>query len=254
MASPSMFATLARIGLAGRGLMYLSIGGISMAAGRATEPAALLGSLSGGTWGRVALAVLAIGLFAFGLWRLVEAFLDLEGAGEGLKGKAVRFAHVLSGIAHLGLGLYAASLVPGNRPSQATDSAQTAASVTLDLPGGQMLLGLIAAGLLAGSFFQFVSAWRLTYLKQLRGSARSAGWVKWIGRLGYVARGIVFGLIGLFFLKAARTAHSSDAGGMAKALDSLDPNQFILVAAGLALFGLFALVEARYRCDPGQEH
>ena len=41
-----------------------------------------------------------------------------------------------------------------------------------------------------------------------------------------------------------------DQGGMAEALASLPSAPQILVAAGLLLFGLFSLVEARYRRIP----
>jgi hypothetical protein len=67
-----------------------------------------------------------------------------------------------------------------------------------------------------------------------------------------VARGIVFGIVGLFVITAAVRANPGEARGLEGALDTLAAQPFgpwllAFVAAGLACYGVYSLVEARYR-------
>ncbi len=69
---------------------------------------------------------------------------------------------------------------------------------------------------------------------------------------GLVARGLVFGIVGVFFLYAAFTVDPDQAGGMADALAWVQGLPFgrviyAVVALGLAAFGIYNFVEARHR-------
>jgi hypothetical protein len=100
-----------------------------------------------------------------------------------------------------------------------------------------------------------VSAYTANFQKFLSlGSLQSEPrrWVVTVGRMGLVARGIVFALIGLFLIQASRRKNAGEAVGLGGALQKLAEQpygQVLLgvVAAGLVMYGLFSLVEARYR-------
>jgi hypothetical protein len=73
----------------------------------------------------------------------------------------------------------------------------------------------------------------------------------WIGTFGHLARMIVFGLVGVFLIRAA-IDDPNRAVGLDGALAKLEHNSygpFLLgvVAAGLIAFGLYSLSDARYR-------
>jgi len=73
-----------------------------------------------------------------------------------------------------------------------------------------------------------------------------------IGRMGLVARGIVFAVIGVFLIQASRHQDAGEAVGLGGALQKLaaQPDGQVLlavVAAGLVMYGLFSFVETRYR-------
>ena len=68
-----------------------------------------------------------------------------------------------------------------------------------------------------------------------------------MGRGGYSARGVIFIVCGFFIASAGLDARASEAGGMEDALRWLDSPLDLAVAAGLFLFGLFSMVEARFR-------
>lgn len=233
-----------RAGFAARGVMYVLIAFLALWVGRSEDgPGALKLLDSGG--GRFVLGVMAIGFLGYGVWRFAEALIDSEGHGSDAKGLAMRAGGVVSGLIHLGLSLYAAKLAAG-RPAQG-DSIESGAATTLSLPGGEALLMIAAAALLATAIANLVKAAKAEYLKHLDARAAGQAWVKWVGRGGYAARGVMFGVMALFCWRAAEAASASQAGGIGEALAWLTGWPRLLVAAGLGLFGVFSLVEARYR-------
>ena len=108
---------------------------------------------------------------------------------------------------------------------------------------------LIIAGLilLGVGLYQLVKATKQSYLKHLEPRIAQQAWAKWSGRLGYAARGLVFLITGGFLIGAGLDEQASEAGGMGAALSWLDSPWDLIVAAGLFAFGLFSLIEARYR-------
>jgi hypothetical protein len=71
--------------------------------------------------------------------------------------------------------------------------------------------------------------------------------VKWLGRIGYAARGIIFIMVAALIGRAAVQEQSTEAGGMEQALDLLSGPLLYAVAAGLMLFGLFSIIEGLFR-------
>jgi hypothetical protein len=77
-------------------------------------------------------------------------------------------------------------------------------------------------------------------------------WAKRLGQFGIAARGVVFGVIGLFLMQAARQSDASEARGLGGALAALAAQPYGswilgLVALGLIAYSLYSLVEAKYR-------
>ena len=87
-------------------------------------------------------------------------------------------------------------------------------------------------------------------LSSLRATA--ATWAIRFGRFGLAARGVVFVLMGLFLIRAAAQSDASEARGLGGALRTLagqEHGPWLLgaVALGLVAYGLYELIEARYR-------
>lgn len=236
--------TLTRVGFATRGLLYIVIALLVIHAGRAESTSGALQYLGQGG-GRALLLVMAAGLFAYGLWRLADAVLDIEHHGANRKGAIERLGAAGSGAAHLLLAWQAVRLIQG--ASSAGDGTQEGARTALQLPGGGALViagGLVLAGVGA---FQLAKAVRGSFLRHLEARIARRPWAQWSGRAGYAARGLVFLISGAFLVKAGYVEHASEAGGTAEALSWLSSPLDILVALGLFAFGLFSLIEARFR-------
>ena len=241
-----------RVGFAARGLMYVVIGYLALRFGQAESGEGALATLAEGS-GKLLLGIMALGFAAYGVWRLSEALVDTEGHGTDAKGKAARIGGALSGVVHLGLAIVAANLAFGRGGGQGSgggggqSGAEQGAATALALPGGSLLLLVAGAALIGVGLWQLVRAAKADFLRHLDGRVAGEAWVKWLGRGGYAARGLVFAIIGWSLLQAGLSDSAARAGGMEQALASLSGTLLSAVALGLLLFGLFSLVEARYR-------
>jgi len=122
-------------------------------------------------------------------------------------------------------------------------------------PFGQWLVAIAGAIVFARGAFYLYRAYSRKFREKLKLREMSAIEEKWalrLGRMGYAARGVVFAIIGIFLVVAAIYADPHEARGIAGALDALAQQPWGgamvgVVAIGLAAYGIFMFVEARYR-------
>jgi hypothetical protein len=245
--------TWARLGYAARGLVYVLLGWIALSSGRALstgEAVKAAGDLPGGA---PLLAILALGLFGYGLYKIYSAILDLDGEGDDTKARVVRGARLIGGLGYWLLAFIAASQLfnggdSGADAGQASGSGgshQEAAGKVADAAGGGTLLVLIGVAVLAVAAAQFAIAWKAKFMKDMPGAPRL---VKPAGQIGYAARAIIVAMVGYFLVKAGLDGDRMRGFGDALALVRNDHETlFKLIAAGLVLFGIVSLVMARYR-------
>lgn len=259
MAYNDRMTMFARLGFAARGLVYVLIGwfalDVALNGGQPTDNQGALGTLAHAPLGHILLAVCALGFAGYAVWRLTEAITDPEGRGGSLKGSFQRLAYGFSGIAHVILATAAARLalrqVAAKSGTPGDESAESWSGWLMEQPGGVLLLVLAGVTLFAVAAAQAIKAYKAR-LDELDGDVPAPTYVRWIGRLGYAARGLIFALCGWFLISAALSHDAERAGGLGEALRHLraqDGGAFILscVAIGLAFFGMFSMIEARYR-------
>jgi hypothetical protein len=100
--------------------------------------------------------------------------------------------------------------------------------------------------------YQTYGAAFLGYLRMDEMGERVRRWTERWGRLGVAARGIVFGVVGDFLIRAALGYDPREARGLGGALQTLARQPLGLwmlgaVALGLVAYGLFMLSVARYQ-------
>ncbi len=245
MSAPARLTTFTRLGFAARGLLYIVIALLVFRSGRSEDPSGALAEL-GQNGGEPLLLAMAAGFIAYGLWRLADAALNIEGHGDGAKGLGGRLAAGGSGLVYSALAWKSVQLIDGGSGGSG-DGAEEGARTAMTLPGGPMLVTIAGAVLIGAGLYQLVKAYRCSFCDRLDPSVANRPWVQWMGRGGYSARGVIFIVSGVFILGAGLESKASEAGGMEDALRWLDSPVDLAVAAGLLLFGLFSLVEARFR-------
>ena len=253
---------LARMGFVAKALLYGTIGGLAaLAAFRrggeqgATDTRGAFTTLIDAPLGSTLVGAMAVGLLGYAVWRVVEGLLDPERRGTDAKALAVRASFVARGLAHAALGVSALRLLMGRSDSGngGVEQGRRATRTAFEVPGGEWIIIAVAIGIAGYGIYQLYRAAAAKLSKQLNLAqmSREAGrWVITISRVGIAARGIVFIAVGWTVFYAARRQDASQAGGMREALDVIrDVGRwpFAAVALGLVAYGVYQLLNARYR-------
>jgi hypothetical protein len=247
------YAVTARTGLVAKGVSFGIVGVLAVKlalgdGGKATSREGALQSLAHHSFGKLLLILLVIGFAAYALWRFVQAF------AEGEWGKGI--GYVARGLIYAGLTYSTIKLLvgAGTGGSQNQKAHKTAATV-LSWPAGTWIVGIAGVAIVGAGLWnlyrglsrKFEDKWRVHGMSH---TART--WGGRVGAVGHVARAVVFTLIGIFVVKAALDYNPKDAIGIDGALQkvahaSYGPYLLGLTAAGLICYGLYCLVDARYR-------
>lgn len=246
----------ARVGYVAKAVLYCTVGVLAFGAlfgnGQSTDSRGAMAKLLSAPFGRTLLAIIAVGLFGYAIWRCVSAVVDAEGRGNDLKGIALRVSFFLRGLAHLALGYTAARTVFGATRG-GDDRGEQATAAAMQMPGGVWILWGVAIGIAAFGLYQLYRAAKSKLSKQLRrgkAEAEVGGWVIAMSRFGIGARGLVFIAIGWLLGRAAAHHDPAQAGGIGDALASLAQLgrlPYAAIGAGLVAYGLYELLNARYR-------
>lgn len=250
---------LARFGYATKGVVYILVGVLAVlaaldAGGKATDTRGAFQEIYAKPFGQALLGALAIGLSAYAIWRVTQAIVDAEGKGADLKGILIRIGYAGSGLIHAGLAVSAARLLLGERAESSEQQHKSRTAQLMQLPFGTLLVGLVGAGFIGFGLYQFYKGYKAKFRKRLDVGAMSRAetlWATRFGRFGLAARGVVFSIIGYFLILSALHYDPKEVRGLGGALQSLAARPYGkvmlgVVAAGLATYGLYMLVEAKY--------
>jgi len=254
-----MFDWLARLGHAAKGVVYLLVGYRALkGALRWIRPAGssqALEALAKQPLGDPMLLVLAAGLSCFALWRAVQTFCDPDGVGRSWRGLLERAGFALSGLFYGNLAAGALELAWESPEAEDLHEQERLAAFLLGQPLGEWLVALAGAGVVAVGLAQLYKAYSGQFLEPLHVSEMKV-WerrlVVFLAYVGLAARGCVFLALGAFVVRAAWTLDPKQVASVGEIFSTLRHLPYGtallgLVGFGFMAYGLFMLVEARYR-------
>jgi hypothetical protein len=250
---------LARLGYASKAVIYGIVGvfailAVSSQSGAITDTRGALRLVLTQPFGRILLVVLAIGLFGYAAWRLLDATRDPDRDGSKTTGLITRIGNALRGLVYGALGFEAFRLLRGLRGSRG-DEAEFWAARVLAFPLGEVLVGVAGGIIAAYGLSEVAQGIRGTHDAKLDWSPIPSGVrpvVQRITRFGVAVRGGLLCTLGVFLVRAAFTHDPNQAAGTRESflrLGGVFEGRWFLavIAAGVIAYAVDQAVHARCR-------
>jgi hypothetical protein len=263
---PEWLEPAARAGLIAKAVVYGLIGALALAlafgaGGKTTDQKGALATLVDAPAGAFLVGLVAAGLLGYALWRLVQAVFDTGGEGADATGVVKRIGYGASAVIHLALFVFAIRLLADSGGSGSSSGGgqreeQQATAGVLGWPGGRAIVIVAALVIIGVGAYNVYRGLSRDFMDELRVGGPKRDVIEKLGLVGNVARGVVFGLVGIFLMKAAIEFDPSEAEGLDGALARLADQPYGqvllgLTAAGLVAYAAYCVADARYH-DPAQ--
>lgn len=250
------FEYTARAGFAVSGVLHLLVGylilQIALGSGGNADQSGALATLAQQTGGTVLLWIVAVGLFALGLWRVAEAIVGPrpgEGSGRSRDDTPAwkRLKSLGLAVVNFAIALSAARFAMGSGQQSTQQNAGLSAQM-MQSGWGKAVLVAVGLGLIGVGGYHVYKGVTKRFFKDLRSSGGTG--VTAVGITGYAAKGLVLAGAGVLVIAATLQADPAKATGFDAAVKTLGQAPFgkfllILAAVGIAAFGVYNFVRAR---------
>ncbi len=246
----------ARVGLLCYGVTHLLIAWVALQVafgGGGGEQASQRGAfqeLADDTLGQVLLWVIVVGFIAVALWRLGQAIWGFGYVSDKMQQLRKRGTSAFKVAVFGTFAFLAARTAVGGGGG---GGQQKATAGVLGFPGGRWIVGAVGLGIMVAGGIKIYAGWKKSFKDDMNmpldPMARMA--VERIGQVGFIAKGVSIGVIGVLVVTAAIRFDPAKASGLDAALRSLaqtpaGPWLLVVVALGLATYGVFCAVDGKY--------
>lgn len=246
---------LAQVGVASIGIVHLLLAWLALqvafglgGGGQSTDNTGALKEIAEKPFGKVLLGIMAIGLFAYAVWQAISAAIGYRTESDDKKRYVKRGGAALKAVIGVLLGLQAARLTLGSSQKSSSSKQEDWTAKLLDAPAGRVLV--VIAGLIVLVYAAYLAyrGVKKKFLESLKGHPGQS--MVRFGQAGYIARGVVFAIVGALIIVAGVKEQPEKARGLDGALKTLADQPFgtwllALVALGLAAYGVFRVMTAR---------
>jgi Domain of Unknown Function (DUF1206) len=255
--------TVARLGWVAKGVVYGVLGLLAVSVAlhdsdtaasdtgqREASPVGAVAEVADTSFGEVALYALAAGLALYTVWRLVSVALPAQNSA---KAWLTRAGYSVSAAVYAVLAWSALSFArheAAPRNSQSDDArVERFTSELMEKTGGRWLVGGLGIAVVALGVFFVVRGVGAKFRDELEPGGVGPVSQESIGRVGWVGRGIVMGLVGWLLIRAAVLFRAGEAKGIDGALrevtgSTLGAGLVGFAAVALVLYGLFCVISA----------
>lgn len=248
---------VARIGLVAFGVVHLVMGWLAIRlalgdSGGEADSGGAVRELAQQPFGEPVVWAVGIGMVMLAVWQAIEAAVGhrREDGAKRLRKRLISLGKV---VLYGAIAATAFKVVTGSS-SSGQDGTTSFSAKLMDLPGGQVLVGLVAVGIAAVGVYLIVKGLTERFLKDIEvggASGRVGSAYVWLGKIGYVAKGAAVLGVAALFGYAAATHEPDKSGGIDEALRTVLDQPFGpvltgLVGVGFVAFGLFCFAWARH--------
>jgi Domain of Unknown Function (DUF1206) len=262
---PSL-VTAARFGWVAKGVVYALVGVLAVpiaiqglqsdrARDKGTQASQLgaVTEIGQNSFGTIALWIIAIGLALYVLWRLVSIMLP---ADNSAKAWVTRAGYLISAVTYALLAWTAVSFALNARSANGknTEDAKVERFTRdlMDMTAGRWLVGAIGVAVIGAGIYFLIKGVRASFRDELDPAGVGPvphETIVTLGRVGWIGRGIVMGLVGWFLIRAAVEFRPSEAKGFDGSLrevteTAIGPFIVAVAAVGLIVYGLFCVISA----------
>ncbi len=249
---------LTRMGFLGYGVFHLAIAWLALqiALGHQSDSGDQSGAfrlLEQQPAGKLVLIVVIVGLIAMALWQLLLALVGHR-QETGRDRVFERLASVARTVVYAVLAWTAINVFRGAPVSSAAQQQHATAGI-LGHPAGRWLVGLLAVIVIVVAIGMIIYGARTSFEKKLMTSRMSRhvrAVVVHLGQVGYIAKGVALGIVGILVFDVAALDSAARTSGLDAALHTLTrqsygPLLLILIALGFAAHGVYCFCQAKYR-------
>lgn len=246
-----------RFGMVAYGIVHLIVAwlAIQLAVGDHGEQASQKGAmqtLAHQSFGPLLLWLITVGMFVLVLWRGLETVVGHQEYDGGKRWRR-RAASGLKAVIYAYVGYTALRYALGSGSKSSSNSTSYTRTL-MDQPFGRWLVGLVGVAIVAYGVNYARRGWTEKFMENLdtRGTIGDTGAAyRLVGKIGYIAKGVAFCVVGGLFVAAAYTHEAKKSGGLDDALHTVlqqpfGPVLLVLIAAGIACYGLFCFARARH--------
>ena len=212
-----------------------------------------LASVASKPFGEIILWLIVLGLTGYITWLITQVLIEPEHDVPKYKSFFIRIGYFITASFYVGLGIKFSII--------AIHSGQTGSSKQLwmrqlfDMPIGRLVIALTGIGIFVYAVVQLVLGVIGTFTKKLNTNQMKRKEMiitNQIGRIGFIAKGITFGVLGGFLFHSGWTSESSQTMGIDGALAQIAQEPFgqvllWIVSAGLFLYGVYEVLEGKNR-------
>ena len=254
---------LARVGLIAYGVVHLLVAWLAIQlawfgdGGESADQSGAMATLAESPIGKPLLWVLGVGLIALAAWQAAEVFRWKSGWSASGKTRTTALKKsgkaVVKAVIYATLAVLAIRFATGGGQSSSSSQQDTTAGV-FGWPAGQWLVGAAGLVLIGVGAYHVRKGFNKHFLKEIDTSQCSPSATRLVtrlGQIGFPGKGIALAGVGALLVWAAVTFDPSKARGLDGALHAILDLPFgqillTLVAIGIAAFGAFCFVRARY--------
>lgn len=249
---------VARVGLVAFGVVHLVTGWLALRLafgdpGGEADSSGAVRELAQQPFGEAIVWAVGLGMILLAGWQVLEAAVGHR-RDDGVKRLRKRLASVGKAVVYGAIAASALKVVAGSGSSSKKDGTTSASATLLDLPLGQLIVGLVALGIAAVGVYLVYKGATERFLKDIEAggaSGRVGSAYVWLGKCGYIAKGVAILGVAALFGYAAATHEPDKSGGIDEALRTVLDQPFGAVATGLVgagfiAFGLFCFAWARH--------